>query len=130
MHGHSGWAGDVDKGMNPPGTIVSAPTLTDKDREDLRFGAAQGVDNIALSFVRGAEDIIAAKQVIADSRRKRARDRQNRTAGGRHGVGSHPRPCGRRHGGARGFGQELGPEAVPVPAEAHHRRRQSPSPIG
>ena len=54
------------KGMNLPGTIVSAPTLTDKDREDLRFGVAQGVDYIALSFVRGVEDIIAAKQLIAD----------------------------------------------------------------
>ena len=54
------------KGMNLPGTIVSAPTLTDKDREDLRFGVAQGVDYIALSFVRGAEDIVAAKQLIAD----------------------------------------------------------------
>ncbi|HMU30545.1 MAG TPA: pyruvate kinase [Nitrospira sp.] len=54
------------KGMNLPGTIVSAPTLTDKDREDLRFGVAQGVDYIALSFVRGAEDIRAAKQLIAE----------------------------------------------------------------
>ncbi len=54
------------KGMNLPGTVVSAPTLTEKDREDLRFGVAQGVDFIALSFVRGAEDIIAAKQLIAD----------------------------------------------------------------
>lgn len=54
------------KGMNLPGTVVSAPTLTEKDREDLRFGVAQGVDYIALSFVRGAEDILAAKKLIAD----------------------------------------------------------------
>jgi pyruvate kinase len=54
------------KGMNLPGTKVSAPTLTDKDREDLRFGVAQGVDYIALSFVRGPEDVVAAKKLIAE----------------------------------------------------------------
>lgn len=54
------------KGMNLPGTVVSAPTLTDKDREDLRFGIAQGVDYIALSFVRGADDVLAAKRLIAE----------------------------------------------------------------
>ena len=54
------------KGINLPGTSVSAPTLTDKDREDLRFGIAQGVDYVALSFVRGAQDVIAAKKLIAE----------------------------------------------------------------
>lgn len=54
------------KGMNLPGTKVSAPTLTDKDREDIRFGIAQGVDYVALSFVRGPEDVIAARKVIAE----------------------------------------------------------------
>lgn len=54
------------KGMNLPGTVVSAPTLTEKDREDVRFGVAQGVDYIALSFVRGAQDIMAAKELIAE----------------------------------------------------------------
>ncbi|HYM36980.1 MAG TPA: pyruvate kinase [Nitrospiraceae bacterium] len=53
------------KGLNLPGTAVSAPTLTDKDREDLRFGVAQQVDYAALSFVRGAADIAAARQLIA-----------------------------------------------------------------
>jgi pyruvate kinase len=54
------------KGINLPGTLVSAPTLTDKDREDIRFGVTQGVDYVALSFVRGPEDIIAARKVIAE----------------------------------------------------------------
>ena len=53
------------KGLNLPGTAISASTLTDKDREDLRFGVAQQVDYIALSFVRGAADIAAARQLIA-----------------------------------------------------------------
>jgi pyruvate kinase len=54
------------KGINLPGTRVSAPTLTDKDREDLRFGVAQGVDYVALSFVQGPDDVVAAKKLIAE----------------------------------------------------------------
>src|SRR5262245_29785833 len=54
------------KGINLPGTRVSAPTLTDKDREDIRFGVTQGVDYVALSFVRGPDDVRAAKQLIAE----------------------------------------------------------------
>jgi pyruvate kinase len=54
------------KGINLPGTNVSAPTLTDKDREDLRFGIAQGVDYVALSFVRGPDDVVAARKLIAE----------------------------------------------------------------
>ncbi|MEK6533069.1 MAG: pyruvate kinase, partial [Nitrospirota bacterium] len=53
------------KGINLPGTLVSAPTLTDKDREDIRFGIAHGVDYLALSFVRGPEDILAARALVA-----------------------------------------------------------------
>jgi pyruvate kinase len=52
--------------MNLPGTTVSAPTLTEKDREDLRFGMAQDVDYVALSFVRGADDVAAAKKLMAE----------------------------------------------------------------
>ncbi|TAJ10185.1 MAG: pyruvate kinase [Nitrospirae bacterium] len=54
------------KGLNLPGTAISAPTVTEKDREDLRFGLVQGVDYVALSFVRGPEDIIAARRVMAE----------------------------------------------------------------
>jgi pyruvate kinase len=46
------------KGINLPNTKVSAPSLTEKDIEDLKFGLAQEVDWIALSFVRSAEDIL------------------------------------------------------------------------
>lgn len=45
------------KGINLPNTKVSAPSLTEKDIEDLHFGLEQDVDWIALSFVRSAEDI-------------------------------------------------------------------------
>ncbi|HET8720459.1 MAG TPA: pyruvate kinase [Nitrospira sp.] len=54
------------KGINLPGTRVSAPTLTEKDREDIRFGVAEGVDYVALSFVRGADDVRAAKKLISE----------------------------------------------------------------
>ncbi|MCH7411666.1 pyruvate kinase [Belliella sp. DSM 111904] len=45
------------KGINLPNTKVSAPSLTEKDIEDLAFGLENEVDWIALSFVRSAEDI-------------------------------------------------------------------------
>ncbi|MEA2501554.1 MAG: pyruvate kinase [Actinomycetota bacterium] len=44
------------KGINLPGARVSAPALTDKDAEDLRFALALGVDLVALSYVRRPED--------------------------------------------------------------------------
>ncbi len=45
------------KGINLPFTDVSAPSLTEKDIEDLAFGIEQEVDWIALSFVRHADDV-------------------------------------------------------------------------
>src|SRR6185437_6145247 len=46
-----------NKGMNLPGTPLSIPCLTEKDLEDLKFGLSQGVDAVALSFVRTVQDI-------------------------------------------------------------------------
>jgi pyruvate kinase len=54
------------KGVNFPGTTITAPTLTEKDRMDIRFGVAEGVDYMALSFVRGPEDVQAARRLIAE----------------------------------------------------------------
>jgi pyruvate kinase len=46
------------KGINLPSSrLDDVPALTPKDREDLRFGVAQGVDYVALSFVRKASDL-------------------------------------------------------------------------
>jgi len=53
-----------NKGINLPGVNVSAPCLTEKDLIDLDFALEAGVDFIALSFVRTAEDIEQIKQVI------------------------------------------------------------------
>jgi pyruvate kinase len=53
------------KGINLPGVALSIPALTEKDRKDLEFGLKHGVDAVALSFVRTASDMSAAKQIIA-----------------------------------------------------------------
>jgi pyruvate kinase len=52
------------QGINLPGVDVSAPALTEKDRADLAFGVAHGVDYVALSFVRAAADVEEAKRLI------------------------------------------------------------------
>jgi pyruvate kinase len=52
------------KGVNLPGAHLSLPSLSEKDREDLLFGAEQEVDYIALSFVRSAEDIRRTRRFI------------------------------------------------------------------
>ncbi len=54
------------KGINLPDSKVSAPSMTEKDIDDLKFGLANDVDWIALSFARRAEDIRFIKQLIAE----------------------------------------------------------------
>jgi pyruvate kinase len=54
------------KGMNLPGVPVSAPALTDKDRDDARFCLDLGVDYLALSFVRSPADVVDLKALIAE----------------------------------------------------------------
>ena len=51
-------------GMNLPGSSVSAPSLTAKDVDDLRFALRLGVDLVALSFVRGPEDAAVVRAVM------------------------------------------------------------------
>jgi len=53
------------KGINLPGAKVSAPALTEKDREDLDFCIAQELDYVALSFVRQASDVLELKGILA-----------------------------------------------------------------
>ena len=116
------------KGINLPGTFISAPALTDKDREDLRFGISQGVDYVALSFVRSPEDIVAARTfiaqhggnlpIVAKIERAEAVTALDAILAQADGVMI-----------ARGdLGVEMGPEAVPVLQkriimEANRRRR-------
>jgi pyruvate kinase len=60
------------KGINLPFTKVSAPSLTEKDLEDLHFGIANGLDWIALSFVRKASDIHEMRAIL-DKHNSKAR---------------------------------------------------------
>jgi len=54
-----------NKGINLPGIPVKVPSLTEKDEEDLAFAIGQGVDTIAVSFVRTADDIRHVKSRLA-----------------------------------------------------------------
>ncbi len=54
-----------NQGINLPGTNISIPSLTEKDLADLEFGMKNGVDVVAVSFVRAAADVVRAKQAIA-----------------------------------------------------------------
>ena len=59
-----------NKGVNFPGVYLSIKALTDKDRKDLVFGLDQGVDWVALSFVRNPQDVIEIKELIAAAGKK------------------------------------------------------------
>ena len=52
------------KGMNFPGVLVSAPSLTDKDRADVKFAVEQDLDYLALSFVRRAVDVEELRKLL------------------------------------------------------------------
>lgn len=53
------------KGINLPGRVLSVPSLTEKDEEDLAFGIKHHVDAVAVSFIRTAEDVRAIKRLLA-----------------------------------------------------------------
>jgi len=61
------------KGLNRQGGGISAPALSDKDREDIRFAAAEGIDYVSVSFARDAADIEQARALV-------------RAAGGEAGI--------------------------------------------
>ncbi|NDJ18961.1 pyruvate kinase [Myxacorys almedinensis] len=56
-----------NKGVNFPGVYLSIKALTDKDRKDLTFGLDQGVDWVALSFVRNPQDVLEIKELISSA---------------------------------------------------------------
>jgi pyruvate kinase len=61
------------KGINKKGGGLSAPALTEKDMEDIRFAAEIAADYLAVSFVRNADDVRLAREVLQE-------------AGGRAGI--------------------------------------------
>ena len=58
------------KGINLPTRSLDIPSLTEKDRRDLLFGLENGVDYVALSFVRTANDIHTIKKIIHRQNKK------------------------------------------------------------
>lgn len=56
-----------NKGVNFPGVYLSIKALTEKDRQDLIFGLDQGVDWVALSFVRNPQDVLEIKDLISSA---------------------------------------------------------------
>lgn len=52
------------KGVNVPGVRFSMPYISDRDKDDVLFGIRSGFDYIAASFVRGAEDVQALRQLL------------------------------------------------------------------
>ena len=52
------------KGVNVPGVNTSLPSLTEKDKADLKFGCENELDIVAASFIRKAADVLAIRKVI------------------------------------------------------------------
>ncbi|MFW6035342.1 MAG: pyruvate kinase [Halothermotrichaceae bacterium] len=55
------------KGVNIPGVSLELPSLTKKDKEDIKFGIEMGVNFIAASFVRRAKDVKAIRAILDDA---------------------------------------------------------------
>lgn len=53
------------KGINVPGVTLSVPSITEKDRRDLAFGVEQGVDFVAMSFVRSGADVQELRKIVS-----------------------------------------------------------------
>jgi pyruvate kinase len=54
------------KGVTVPGADLSIPAVTEKDKTDLRFGLAQGVDWVAASYVRTAQDLAPIRAIMGE----------------------------------------------------------------
>jgi pyruvate kinase len=58
-----------NKGLNLPGRPVSLETLSSKDRRDLTFLSTSDVDMVAISFVRSANDLKSAREILGTEKR-------------------------------------------------------------
>ena len=112
-----------NKGINLPGIPVRVPSLTDKDSQDLEFALKNGVDAIAVSFVRTAEDVRTGAQPRIGLRRRDVDHREARKAAGDRASRQHSASCRRHHGGARRSGRRGAAGAGARDSEAHHSPR-------
>lgn len=55
-----------NKGINVPGTRLSMPFISERDRSDIIFGIKTGFDCIAASFTRGADDILEVRKILEE----------------------------------------------------------------
>ncbi|WP_097027311.1 pyruvate kinase [Clostridium peptidivorans] len=60
---NSGMVGN-HKGVNVPGVCTSLPSLTERDKEDLKFGCEMNVDIVAASFIRRGADVLAIRKIL------------------------------------------------------------------
>lgn len=56
------------KGVNVPNTNIQLPSLTEKDISDIKFGVENGVNFIAASFIRKAEDVLDIRKILEDNK--------------------------------------------------------------
>lgn len=56
-----------NKGVNLPNVSVNLPALSEKDINDLKFGCEQGIDYVAASFIRKADDVRAVRRVLDEN---------------------------------------------------------------
>ncbi len=54
------------KSINVPGIKLHMPYLSDRDRDDILFGIGEGIDFIAASFMRSADDARAIKEILKE----------------------------------------------------------------
>lgn len=54
------------KGVNAPGVEIRLPGITEKDTDDIKFGLTQGINFIAASFVRKAQDVLDIRQLLEE----------------------------------------------------------------
>ncbi|MHB1043960.1 MAG: pyruvate kinase [Eubacteriales bacterium] len=55
------------KNLHVPGANINLPAVTEKDREDIKFGIEHKLDLISASFIRKATDVLTIRQILEDA---------------------------------------------------------------
>ena len=90
--------------INLPGVDVNLPSLTEKDERDIRVGRDAGIDFLALSFVRRADDILVLRALLDHLGSKARIIAKIEDQGGLRNLPEHRQGRRRRHGRARRSG--------------------------